>query len=68
VQDADHMTLIALWDGRKGDSPGGTEHMVEAARERNARIDILETGEICGLGNPKTGTPPQGKKTRARKF
>jgi len=48
VQDAAHVGLIALWDGQKGDGPGGTEHMVRIARERGARIDILDTRDICG--------------------
>ncbi len=47
VQDAAHVSLIALWDGQKGDGPGGTEHMVKIAREREARIDILDIEEIC---------------------
>jgi tetratricopeptide (TPR) repeat protein len=43
---AEHMTLIALWDGKKGDGPVGTEHMVKIARERNANIRILDTNQI----------------------
>jgi hypothetical protein len=43
---AEHMTLIALWDGKKGDGPGGTEHMVKIAREWNANIRILDTNQI----------------------
>jgi hypothetical protein len=27
-------TLIALWDGKGGDGPGGTEHMVQSVQER----------------------------------
>src|SRR6185312_15739458 len=29
-----HLTLIALWDGKGGDGPGGTEHMVKEAKAR----------------------------------
>lgn len=47
VQDASHVGLVALWDGQKGDGPGGTEHMVRIARERGAQIDILDTNRIC---------------------
>ncbi|MGD9511841.1 MAG: tetratricopeptide repeat-containing protein [Geminicoccaceae bacterium] len=32
----DKVTLIALWDGEKGDGPGGTEHMVDKAKARGA--------------------------------
>jgi hypothetical protein len=29
-----NTTLIALWDRKGGDGPGGTQHMVESAGER----------------------------------
>ncbi|MEJ7766630.1 MAG: tetratricopeptide repeat-containing protein [Chitinophagaceae bacterium] len=38
-----HMSMIALWNKKGGDGPGGTEHMVKEASERGARtleIDI----------------------------
>ena len=41
-----HMTLLALWDGKSGDGTGGTEHLVNEARQKGARtlvIDINET-------------------------
>jgi hypothetical protein len=44
-----HLTVIALWDGKTGDGPGGTEHMVGLARERGARIIHLNTKTIFGL-------------------
>jgi hypothetical protein len=37
------VTLIALWDGKKGDGPGGTEDMVSKASECGAKIVILDT-------------------------
>jgi hypothetical protein len=40
------MTLIALWDGEAGDGPGGTEDMVNLAKERGARVVHLNTKEI----------------------
>jgi hypothetical protein len=42
----DDTTLIALWDGKPGDGPGGTQHMVETAATRGARTIILDTNEI----------------------
>jgi hypothetical protein len=36
-----HMTLIALWDGKGGDGPGGTEHMVKEAKEKGAKTVII---------------------------
>jgi hypothetical protein len=72
TQDADHMTLIALWDGRKGDGPGGTEHMVGIARARGANVDILDTRQTFGLqqtnasgAKPRTAPSPQ-KKAKGR--
>ncbi len=46
----DKVTLIALWDGKKGDGPGGTEHMVEKAKARGAKVVILDTNKLFGLG------------------
>ncbi|MBE7174285.1 MAG: hypothetical protein INR73_27170 [Williamsia sp.] len=41
-----HMTMIALWDGKSGDGPGGTQHMVNRARERGAKIVIIDIKEL----------------------
>jgi tetratricopeptide (TPR) repeat protein len=46
---AKHLTVIALWDGEGGDGPGGTEDMVNLARDRGARVIHLDTREIFGL-------------------
>lgn len=46
----DKVTLIALWDGKTGDGPGGTEHMVEKAKARGAKTVILDTKALFGLG------------------
>ena len=44
-----NTTLIALWDGKGGDGPGGTQHMVESAGERGAHTIILDTNKLFGL-------------------
>jgi hypothetical protein len=44
-----NTTLIALWDGKAGDGPGGTQHMVDVARGRGARTIVLDTNELFGL-------------------
>jgi hypothetical protein len=44
------VTLIALWDGKKGDGPGGTGDLVARAKERHARVAILDTKKLFGLG------------------
>lgn len=36
-----NMTLIALWDGKGGDGPGGTADMVKEAKEKGARSIII---------------------------
>ena len=46
---AQFFTVIALWDGQAGDAPGGTEHMVEMAKERGATVIHLDTKDIFGL-------------------
>ena len=51
-----NTTLIALWDGEEGDGPGGTKHMIDAARARGTHIVILKTKELFGLGSEKTTT------------
>lgn len=42
----DHLTLIALWNGATGDGPGGTEDMVERAKDRGARFIHLDTRKL----------------------
>jgi len=46
----EHVTLIALWNGQKGDGPGGTGDLVERAKERRARVVILDTKKLFGVG------------------
>src|ERR671923_588102 len=42
----DHLTLIALWDGARGDGPGGTEDMVERAKDRGATFIHLDAKKL----------------------
>jgi hypothetical protein len=44
-----NVTLIALWNGKAGDGPGGTKDMVDQARARGAKVIILDTGKLFGL-------------------
>jgi hypothetical protein len=46
---AQSITLIALWDGEAGEGPGGTEHMLEIAREQGARTVVLDTRKLFNL-------------------
>jgi len=42
----EHMTLVALWNGSSGDGPGGTEDMVERAKDRGAIFIHLDTRKL----------------------
>ena len=42
----EHMTLIALWDGKGGEGEGGTEHMVRVAKEAGAKTIIIDTKKL----------------------
>jgi Tetratricopeptide Repeats-Sensor len=42
----DHLTLIALWDGASGDGPGGTEDMVDRAKDRGATFIHLDAKKL----------------------
>jgi len=39
------LTLIALWDGNKGEI-GGTAHMIEVAKAHHATIEIIDTHKL----------------------
>jgi hypothetical protein len=41
VNGGSNMTLIALWDGKSGDGPGGTADMVRDAAAKRAKVIIL---------------------------
>ncbi|MFV8324904.1 hypothetical protein [Flavobacterium sp. ZS1P14] len=41
-----NMTLIALWDEKGGDGNGGTEHMINIAKDKGAKINIININEI----------------------
>lgn len=41
-----YMNLIALWDEEKGDNTGGTEHMVNIAIAKGAKVKIINPTEM----------------------
>ena len=41
-----NLTLIALWNGKAGDGPGGTEDMVERAQDRGATFIHLDARKL----------------------
>ncbi|HKY07531.1 MAG TPA: tetratricopeptide repeat-containing protein [Candidatus Binatia bacterium] len=42
----EHLTVVALWNGATGDGPGGTEDMVERAKNRGARFIHLDSRKL----------------------
>jgi hypothetical protein len=42
VNGGGNMTLIAVWDGKGGDGPGGTQHMVTTAKEKGAKVIVID--------------------------
>jgi hypothetical protein len=43
------VVLIALWNGKAGDGPGGTADLVRQASERGAKVVVLDSDELFGL-------------------
>jgi hypothetical protein len=41
-----NITLLALWDGKAGDGPGGTDHMIRVAANHGAATVILDTSKL----------------------
>lgn len=53
----DDITLIALWNGQKGDGPGGTEDMVCRATERGASIVHIDSNQLLADCEEKSLPP-----------
>ena len=43
---AERLRFVCLWDGRGGDGPGGTRHMVEEVRRRGGEARWLDTTKL----------------------
>jgi hypothetical protein len=41
-----NMTIIALWDGKGGDKAGGTEDMVKIAKEKGAKVIVIDINDV----------------------
>lgn len=46
---AENVLLLALWDGRAGNGPGGTKDMTERARKQGARTEIISALSLKDL-------------------
>ena len=42
-------TLIALWNEKSGDGPGGTSDMVNLAKEKGLKLCIKNTSDLFDL-------------------
>jgi tetratricopeptide (TPR) repeat protein len=40
------LRFICLWDGKPGDGPGGTQHMMEIARSRTSHVYHIDPGRL----------------------
>jgi tetratricopeptide (TPR) repeat protein len=40
------VRFIALWNGARGDGPGGTAHMVDEVKRLTGRVTVLDTREL----------------------
>ncbi len=46
---AEKVHFIALWDGRAGDGPGGTEHMMASVKREAGKVYHLWTRKLFGF-------------------
>ncbi|HEV7609876.1 MAG TPA: tetratricopeptide repeat-containing protein [Steroidobacteraceae bacterium] len=42
------VTLIALFDGKKGDGPGGTADMIDRARDAHVNVIVIDPAKLPG--------------------
>lgn len=42
----DKVHFICLWNGKGGDGPGGTKHMIDEVQKRSGRVYILDTTKL----------------------
>jgi len=43
---AEKVRFICLWDGKGGDGPGGTKHMIDEVQKRAGRCYIISTASL----------------------
>lgn len=49
------LHFVALWDGKGGSGPGGTQNMVDTVRRFAGQVSIIDSERLFGLGNEETG-------------
>ncbi len=45
---AELVNFVCLWDGKGGDGPGGTRHMIDEVRKRGGRTRWINTTKLWG--------------------
>jgi hypothetical protein len=45
----DRLSVLALWNGDRGDGPGGTDDLLERAKALGATLAVIDTKKVCGL-------------------
>ena len=43
----ERLTVMALWNGKEGDGPGGTKDLLTTGKELGATAVVIDTNEIC---------------------
>jgi len=46
--DPDKVDVVCLWNGERGDGPGGAQHMMEAVQKAGGRAHWLDTRKLWG--------------------
>jgi hypothetical protein len=44
----ERLTVMALWDGKKGDGPGGTRDLLATGEQLGATPSVIRTDALCG--------------------
>ena len=45
----ERLRFVCLWDGKGGDGPGGTRHMLEVAQKHTGRVYHIDTTALFGI-------------------
>ncbi|HSW11967.1 MAG TPA: hypothetical protein VLI06_03955 [Solimonas sp.] len=45
------VDFISLWNGQKGDGPGGTQHLMQEVRANAGRVHWIDTTQLWNGGN-----------------
>lgn len=43
---SENLSLLALWDGKKGDGPGGTEDMINQVKKAGGEVTVIDINKF----------------------